>query len=405
MLTAHGHVTSSVPSGASTGVHEALELRDGGVRYLGRGVQHAVHNVNSIIAPALKGKDPRNQRAIDELMIRLDRTVNKSKLGANAILSVSMAAARAAALEQKQHLFEYLAALTKHKPLLPLPFCNVINGGKHAESNLKFQEFMIVPVGMDSFREAVQCVAEVYHLLKICIEKKHGKMAANVGDEGGFAPPIHDPHQAFELMLSAIDEVGYQGKVKLAMDAAASEFFRNGYYFIPRRMSPSALVDYYVDLIKTYPLISLEDPFAQDDFSPYEELMQKARIQIVGDDLLVTNMNRVSMAIERKLCNALLLKVNQVGTLTEAIDAARMAFLYDWQVMVSHRSGETEDSFIADLAVALGCGQIKLGAPCRGERVAKINQLLRIEEMLGRKAHYATWKGIKNSNIKTGKDT
>jgi len=391
MATQQGCVSASVPSGASTGVHEALELRDGGKRYQGKGVLQAIQHITSSLALKLRGKDPTKQRLLDNLMALSDGTPNKSHYGANAILGVSLALARAAALERRQPLFSYLTTLTKQKPILPVPFCNVINGGKHAGSELKFQEFMIAPVKARDFAEATRCVAETYHTLKERIEKRYGKTAVNVGDEGGFAPPLRTPREALELIQGAVEEAGYQDIIKLAMDPAASEFCRHGIYYIPKRTKPEDMVDYYLDLIRTYPIVSLEDPFDQDDFSPYAELMKKTRIQIVGDDLLVTNVNRIKMALERKLCNALLLKVNQIGTLTEAIDAAKMAFEHHWHVMVSHRSGETEDTFIADLAVALGCGQIKLGAPCRGERVAKFNRLLRIEEMLGKKAEYARW--------------
>ncbi|MBI4150020.1 phosphopyruvate hydratase [Candidatus Woesearchaeota archaeon] len=392
IVTPRGCSSAKVPSGASTGIHEALELRDGGKRYLGKGVLKAVHHVTASLAPKLRGKDPTQQRVLDNFMTLLDGTPNKSHLGANAILGVSMAIARAAAFEKKLHLFNYLATLTKRKLLLPVPFCNIINGGKHAGTELQFQEFMIAPVYATSFSEATRCVSETYHILKTRLEKKYGKSAANVGDEGGFAPPLRDPRQALELIQGAVEEAGYADIIKLAMDAAASEFFRHGMYHTPKKMKPMELVDYYDDLIHTYPIVSLEDPFDQDDFTPYKELMQKTRIQIVGDDLLVTNVNRINIALERGLCNALLLKVNQIGTVTEAIDAALLAFDHRWNVMVSHRSGETDDTFIADLAVGLGCGQVKIGAPCRGERVAKFNRLLQIEDVLGKKAAYAKWK-------------
>lgn len=391
MVAQHGTAVAKVPSGASTGVHEAIELHDGGKRYHGKGVLKAVHHVNTTLAHLIHGKNPKQQRVLDNLLMISDGTPNKSRFGANAILGVSMVIARVAAQEQRQHLFDYLATLTRRKALLPVPFCNIINGGKHAGTKLQFQEFMIAPVKAGTFAEATQCVSETYHILKERIARTYGKSAVNVGDEGGFAPPLGDPRDALELIQAAIEEAGYQDLLKLAMDPAASEFFHHGYYYIPKKMKSGELVDYYVDLIHTYPIISLEDPFEQDDFTPYKELMRKTRIQIVGDDLLVTNVNRIRIARERGLCNALLLKVNQIGTLSEAIDAALLAFQNKWHVMVSHRSGETDDAFIADLAVALGCGQIKIGAPCRGERVAKFNRLLWIEETLGKKAMYASW--------------
>lgn len=391
VLTKKGLSRAIVPSGASTGIHEALELRDSGNRYLGKGVLKAVRNVNEIISKKLKGYDVTKQKEIDNLMIELDGTANKSKLGANAILGVSMAAARAAALELGAPLYKYLNKLTKNKMRMPVPFFNVINGGKHSGNKLEFQEFMIAPIKAKNFSDGLRMGAETYHALKKIIEKSYGKDATAVGDEGGFAPPIERADDALDLIESAIDKAGYTDMIKIAMDAAASEFYRGGYYFTPKKMSADKLIDYYAKLIESHPIISLEDPFAEDDFTPFKELTNKVKIQIVGDDLLVTSVRRIKMALERRLCNALLLKVNQIGTLTEAIDAAQLALKNKWRVMVSHRSGETSDSFIADLVVALGCGQIKSGAPCRSERLAKYNQLLRIEEELGQKARYARW--------------
>jgi enolase len=385
--------SASVPSGASTGTHEALELRDNTKRYLGKGVQKAVRNVDKI-SKFIVGKDCNKQENIDNLMIRKDGTDNKSKYGANAILAVSLACARAGANNQKLFLFEHIAKLLNpdQKELsisLPKPFFNVINGGKHAENVLPFQEFMIVPKAK-SFKESLRMGSEIYHYLKIIIEKKYGKNAANVGDEGGFAPPIKKAEEALELLKMAIKKAGYVGKVNLAMDCAASEFYKNKHYFIPRKITTQKLIEYYIQLAKKYPIISIEDPFDQEDFIGFGELRKKLaenklNVQIVGDDLTVTNVDRIEEAIREGSCDCLLLKVNQIGSLTEALDAVRLAYQNNWKVMVSHRSGETEDTFIADLAVGINCGQIKAGAPCRGERTAKYNQLLRIEELLSKK--------------------
>lgn len=378
-----------VPSGASTGIYEALELRDGTKHYGGKSVLTACHNVNSLIANKLRGMNVLKQKDIDETMILLDGTENKARLGANAIVGVSLAAARCGACVKNKELYSYLG----EKKILPIPFSNIINGGQHAEGRLRIQEFMIAPVKAKSFSEATMMTAEVYHFLKDIIEKRYGKQATHVGDEGGFAPPVYDPHDAINLILRAINELGYEHQIKLALDAAASEFYdRKAQKYVvesKRALDRNELIDYYVHLIKSYPIISLEDPFDQDDFYPYQELMKKVKIQVVGDDLLVTNHARIKTAFEQKLCNALLLKVNQIGTLTEALEANSMAVKNKWGVMVSHRSGETEDTFIADLAVAIGCGQIKLGAPCRAERTSKFNRLMEIEEQLGKKAKYS----------------
>ena len=373
-----------VPSGASTGIHEALELRDGGLRYNGKGVLKAVQNVNKLIAQKLAGHDVRNQEEIDRVMIELDGTDNKAKLGANAILGVSLACARCSSFLQKKPLYELLGG----KNILPTPFMNVINGGKHADNKLAFQEFMIAPRGKN-FHESVRMGAETYHVLKGIIQKKYGKNSTNVGDEGGFAPNLKKVTEALDLLMKAKEQAGYDNEISFAMDAAASEFFVKGKYIVDgNRMAAYKLADMYEQLIKDYPLISIEDPFDQDDFEPFTELtahLPAHQVQIVGDDLLVTNPARIRMGIDRKLCNALLLKVNQIGTLTEAIQAAHLAMNAGWNVMVSHRSGETSSSFIADLVVGLGTGQIKSGAPCRSERLAKYNQLMRIEEELSRK--------------------
>ena len=377
---------ASVPSGASKGKYEALELRDNNKKYLGKGVLKAVDNVNRIIAKKIQGIDCRAQEKIDNLMIKLDGTSNKSKLGANAILAVSLAIARAAS---GNCLYRYLSKLTGNsKFLMPIPFSNVINGGRHAGNALKIQEFMIAPVGARTFSDAIRMNSETYHTLKNIINKKYGKTATNVGDEGGFSPNIDDARTALNLLEKAIEEAGYNKKIKIAIDFAASEYYNKGIYSLNRQYSSEILTNYYMELLKCYPIISFEDPFSQDDFDAFQKITSKTKIQIVGDDLLATNKERIKTAIKNKLCNALLLKLNQIGTLTEAIEAAKLATKAGWNIMVSHRSGETEDTFISDLAVALGSGQIKAGAPCRGERTAKYNQLLRIEEELG-KARYA----------------
>ncbi|MEM0231467.1 MAG: phosphopyruvate hydratase [Candidatus Woesearchaeota archaeon] len=400
ITTKKGIGRAIVPSGASTGKYEALELRDKDKRYHGRGVLNAVSNIREKIAPKLVGMSCNAQRKIDSIMIKMDGTSNKSALGANSILGVSMASARAAALSTGKPLYSYLHQLAqkngiKKELLLPVPFSNVINGGKHAGSQLKIQEFMIVPVGASSFSEAAQMVSEVYHTLKQKLESKFGRAAVNVGDEGGFAPPISNAEEALSILESAISESGYSQKVKLAIDSAASEFYSEGSYKLEREYQADELIDYYLNLADSYPIISFEDPFDQDDFKAFKRFTAKIRakygdsIQVVGDDLLVTNISRIKIGIRKKCCTALLLKLNQIGTLSEALRAAALAFRHGWNVMVSHRSGETEDPFIADLSVALGCGQIKLGAPCRSERTSKFNQLLRIEEELGSEARYA----------------
>lgn len=394
ITTKNAKARAIVPSGASTGVHESLELRDGDAkRYNGKGVLKAVENINKKIAPKVLGKDCSKQKEMDMLMINLDGTDNKSKLGANAILAVSMAAAKAAAESDEIPLYEHLANIAGNMDfVLPVPAMNVINGGKHAGNNLSVQEFMIMPVGADNFRHAVQVCAEFYHELKKIIEEKYGKNAINVGDEGGFAPPIDKTADALELLMSALKRTGYEEVVKFGMDAAASEFYKNGKYEIDgEKLDGMKLVEKYIKLVKKYPIISIEDPFAEDDFKHFAILRQEIgeSVQIVGDDLLVTNVERIKKAAKEKSVNALLLKVNQIGTVTEAIDAAKLAMKNGWGVMVSHRSGESEDSFIADLAVALKAGQIKSGAPCRGERTCKYNQLMRIEEELEGRCRYA----------------
>jgi enolase len=391
LTTEKGLARAMVPSGASTGIHEALELRDNDKRYLGKGVQKAVDNVNKLIAPKLKGKDPRKQEELDNHMLELDGTENKEKLGANAILAVSMAACKAGAMEKNTALYRHIAELAGIKEyVMPVPSFNVINGGTHAGNDLDIQEYMILPVGAKSFKQAMQMGCEVYHHLKKIIRTRYGIDAVNVGDEGGFAPPLSRIEQPIILLQEAIQAAGYTGKIKIGLDSAASEFFRMGNYLLGgKKLTGKELAEKYVQLCNKYPIVSYEDPFEQEDFDTYGELTYRIGdgVQIVGDDLLVTNVKRIHKAIELKACNALLLKVNQIGSITESIAACRLAKENGWGVMVSHRSGETEDSFIADLVVGLRAGQIKSGAPCRSERLAKYNQLLRIEEDC--KARYA----------------
>ncbi|KAK9452675.1 Enolase, C-terminal TIM barrel domain-containing protein [Dipodascopsis uninucleata] len=402
MTTETGLYRAIVPSGASTGIHEALELRDKEKAWGGKGVLKAVANVNDIIAPAFikANVDIKDQKAVDELLLSLDGTPNKSKLGANAILGVSLAAAKAAAGEKKVPLYTHIASLagSKNPVVLPVPFLNVLNGGSHAGGSLAFQEFMIAPVGASSFHEALRQGTEVYHILKKLTTKKYGHSAGNVGDEGGVAPDIQTPKEALDLISEAIETAGYKDSVKIALDVASSEFFKDGKYdldFKNPNSDPSKwltgeqLAELYSSLCKEYPIISIEDPFAEDDWDAWVHFFKTVNIQIVGDDLTVTNPIRIKTAIEKKAANALLLKVNQIGTLTESIQAAKDSFAAGWAVMVSHRSGETEDTTIADLVVGLQTGEIKTGAPARSERLAKLNQLLRIEEELGDKAIYA----------------
>ena len=400
---------AAVPSGASTGIYEALELRDGGSDYLGKGVSKAVTNVNTIIGPALLGKDPTDQAGIDNFMVQqLDGTQNewgwcKQKLGANAILAVSLAVCKAGASVLKLPLYKHIANLAGNKNLvLPVPAFNVINGGSHAGNKLAMQEFMILPTGASSFKEAMKMGVEVYHNLKSVIKKKYGQDATNVGDEGGFAPNIQENKEGLELLKTAIAKAGYTDKVVIGMDVAASEFYgeKDKTYDLnfkeenndgKAKISGEQLKDLYKSFVSEYPIVSIEDPFDQDDWEHYAKMTAECgeQVQIVGDDLLVTNPTRVKKAINEKTCNALLLKVNQIGSVTESIEAVRMSKHAGWGVMASHRSGETEDTFIADLSVGLATGQIKTGAPCRSERLAKYNQLLRIEEELGSEAVYA----------------
>lgn len=407
---------AAVPSGASTGIYEALELRDGDAnRLLGKGCQKAVDNVNKEIAPKLLGLDVRNQAQIDKLMVEvLDGSTNewgwsKGKLGANAILAVSMAVCRAGAAASQMTLYEYIAKISGQpmdRFIMPVPSFNVINGGSHAGNRLACQEFMILPVGANNFKEAMRIGAEVYHTLKGVIKKKYGQDACNVGDEGGFAPTVQDNDEALDVLMEAIEKSGHKDKIVIATDVAASEFYNketkkynldfkhpDGAEAAPDAMKKTAaeMIDYYKNWLAKYPLKSIEDPFDQDDWEAYTEFQKQIgdSCQIVGDDLLVTNPKRCAMAISKQACNALLLKVNQIGSVTEALTAAMMCIKQGWGVMVSHRSGETEDSFIADLVVGIRAGEIKTGAPCRSERLSKYNQLLRIEEELGSLCSYA----------------
>ena len=382
--------SAAVPSGASTGIHEAIELRDKDPkRYFGLGVLKGVYNIKHTIAPKIIGFDTRKQRELDELMIQLDGTPNKSRLGANAILAVSLAAAKLAAKLENKPLYDYLSE--GRGRTLPIPVMNVINGGKHAGTGLKIQEFMIIPAGSKNFKESLRAGTEIYHTLKQVIQAKHGRQSVNVGDEGGFAPPITKTTDALEILIKGITEAGYNpGKdVLVGFDAASSEFYKNGNYNIDgETKSTEQLSDFYLGLVEKFPIRYIEDPFQQDDFENTAKFTKKVgnKLTVVGDDIFVTNVTRLRRGIALGAANALLLKVNQIGTLTEAIDAAKLAITNSYAVVTSHRSGETEDTTIADLAVALNCGYIKTGAPCRGERTAKYNQLLRIEEQLSTNA-------------------
>ncbi|MBU1198340.1 MAG: phosphopyruvate hydratase [Nanoarchaeota archaeon] len=382
-----------VPSGASTGKYEALELRDKKKPYGGKGVTHNIDIINKKISKKLHGMKVTNQEDIDLELKRLDTTENKSILGANTILAVSLAVSRVAADFKKKELYEYLAELSgnKNNPVLPVPQANVLNGGAHAGNYLKFQEFLLLPTGAKNFAHAMQMVSETYHLLKKIIDDKYGVNATNVGDEGGFAPPIRTAEEALELVNAAIAKAGYKRKIRIGMDVAASELYYNNEYDIGANFSAKGLTTYYDRLLSKFDIKSIEDPFDQDDMDAWQEFMstvaKKRKIQIIGDDLTVSNPSRVRKAINEKLCNALLLKVNQIGTLSEALKAAKMAQEAGWEIVVSHRSGDTEDPYIADLAVGIGASQIKLGAPCRGERTAKYNRLIEIESDLKKSAY------------------
>jgi enolase len=382
---------AAVPSGASTGEFEATELRDGGTDYLGKGVTRAVENVNGEIATAVRGHDAENQAGLDRLLIELDGTPNKSRLGANAILAVSLAAAHASAAEQRLPLWRYLGGEAAH--VLPVPMMNVLNGGAHADNKIDFQEFMIVPVGARTFSEALRMGAEVFHNLKKTLHERG--LSTAVGDEGGFAPDLGSNEEALEVLVSGIRAAGYVpgDQVAIALDPAVSELYRDGAYVLEhehRTLSSEELASYWSELVTRYPILSIEDGMGEEDWAGWSTLTDRLgnRIQLVGDDLFVTNTERLKRGIDTGVANSILIKVNQIGTLTETIAAIRMAREAGYTAVMSHRSGETEDVTIADLAVASGCGQIKTGAPSRTDRVAKYNQLLRIEEALGSEAAY-----------------
>jgi enolase len=384
---------AAVPSGASTGAHEAVELRDGDKsRYLGKGVLKAVDSVNGDIAEALVGLDAEDQRDLDLAMIELDGTENKSRLGANAILGVSMAAAKAAANARGLPLYSYVGGVSAH--VLPVPMMNIINGGEHADNPIDFQEFMIMPVGADSIAEAVRWGSEIFHTLKKGLHEKG--LATAVGDEGGFAPNLASTRDALDFIMASIEKAGFKAgsEIQLALDCASTEFFKNGKYEISGEglsLSPVAFADYLADLTDAYPIVSIEDGMGEDDFEGWKALTDKIghKVQLVGDDLFVTNPKRLTMGIEKGLANSLLVKVNQIGTLTETLEAVSIAQRSGYTAVMSHRSGETEDATIADLAVATNCGQIKTGSLARSDRLAKYNQLIRIEEELGKAARYA----------------
>ena len=384
---------AAVPSGASTGEHEAVELRDADpMRYLGKGVRKAVENVNTIIADALKGADPFAQEAIDQTMLALDGTPNKGNLGANAILGVSLAVAKAAAAEAGLPLYQYIGGANAKE--LPLPMMNVLNGGSHADNNVDLQEFMIMPVGADTFAEALRMGTEIFHNLKAVLQDRNYNTA--VGDEGGFAPDLRSNEEALQVLVEGIERAKYipGDEVLLALDPASSEFYNDGVYRLEAEAkpdkSPDEMVDFYAKLVDTYPIISIEDGMAEDDWEGWKLLTQAIgeKVQLVGDDLFVTNTNRLQQGIDRHIGNSILIKVNQIGTLTETLDAIELAKRFNYTAVVSHRSGETEDTTIADIVVGVNAGQIKTGSLCRTDRICKYNQLLRIEEQLGSRAQF-----------------
>ena len=393
VILAGGEVgRAAVPSGASTGQHEALELRDGAKRYGGKGVTKAVHHVNRILGPALRGRDARAQAEIDDRMCELDGTPNKARLGANAILGVSLAVAKAAAAAAGVPLFRSLGGARART--LPVPMMNILNGGVHADSSVDLQEFMVVPIGARSFAEGLRMGVETFHMLNTVLKEK--RYSTSVGDEGGFAPQLESNEQAVDVILEAIERAGYRPgrQIALALDPAASEFFESGEYVFRKsdasRRSSDAMVEFYRDWVGRYPIVSIEDGLSEDDWDGWALLSRTLgrKIQLVGDDLFVTNAQRLQRGIDRKIANSILIKLNQIGTLTETLRTIELAKQAGYTTVISHRSGETDDVTIADLAVAVNAGQIKTGSACRGERTAKYNQLLRIEEMLGKRAHY-----------------
>lgn len=402
VLTDGSFGRAAVPSGASTGKYEAIELRDGGKRYNGKGVKKAVKNVNEIIFPKLKNKTF-NQKELDQTMIDLDGTTNKGKLGANAILGVSLAFAHAVSRSVKKPLYQYFSKISKsQKPIqLPVPMMNILNGGKHASNSSDFQEFMIVPHGFKNFEESLRVGAEIFHSLKKILSSQ--KMNTTVGDEGGFAPSLPDNESAIKLAIEAIEKAGYKpGKqVSIALDVASSEIYEDGKYNLAtenKKLTSDEMIDYYAKLVEKYPIVSIEDALDEDDWDGYKKLTDKIgkKVQLVGDDLFVTNTEKLQQGIELGVANSILIKVNQIGTVTETIDAINLAHTNGYTAVVSHRSGETEDSTIADLAVGTGAGQIKTGSLSRSDRTAKYNQLLRIEEEMGSKATYLGKKVFKN---------
>jgi enolase len=387
---------AAIPSGASTGVHEAVELRDGGAAWNGKGVDKAVANVNSELAGAATGMDADDQEALDRRLIELDATPNKGRLGANAILGVSLAVAKAAAADHDEPLYRYLGGA--EATTLPVPMLNVINGGAHADNSIDLQEFMVVPVGATTFAAGLQAAVEVYHALKKVLDERG--LATGVGDEGGFAPDLESSEAAIEAILEAAERAGRRGEVAIALDPATSEVYREGRYrFEGRDLGSDELPGFWRGIVDTYPVVSIEDGCAEDDWDAWSALTRELgdRVQLVGDDLFVTNPERLRDGIERGVGNSILVKVNQIGTLTETIEAVRLAQSHGYTAVMSHRSGETEDATIADLAVALGTGQIKTGAPARSDRTAKYNQLLRIEEELGSRAVYPGWSAFPRS--------
>ena len=390
---------AAVPSGASTGQFEAVELRDGDERsYRGKSVLNAVRNVETEIAPAVAGLDAEDQRAVDSALIELDGTKNKSRLGANAVLGVSLAAAKAGAAHAGVSLFRWIGGVGAH--VLPVPMMNVINGGAHAQNSLDLQEFMVVPAGADSFAEGLRIGAETFHALKDVLHERG--LSTGVGDEGGFAPELHSTEAAIDAVLEAAERVGHRDRVAIALDPASTEFYRDGGYHLDRQgqvMSADELIDLYASLADRYPVVSLEDGLAEDEWGAWKTMTERLgdRLQLVGDDLFVTNVERFQRGIDEGVANAILVKVNQIGTLTESLDAIELARANGYAVVISHRSGETEDTTIADLVVATGVGQIKTGAPSRTDRVAKYNQLLRIEEELGDAAMYPGWSAFPRS--------
>ena len=383
--------TASVPSGASTGMFEACELRDGYEELNGKGVTQAVGNVNTIINKGLMGLNPCDQKLIDDQMIELDGTKNKSKVGANGILAVSLATAKAAANFHRIPLYRYLGGM--NGITLPVPMMNILNGGAHASNNVDIQEFMIMPVGAESFSKGMQMCVEIYHALGKLLKERN--LSTGVGDEGGFAPNLEHDEQALELILEAVQKAGYQPQedIRIALDAASSEWYRDGHYLFPKkqkRITQSELMDYFEDLIRKYPIVSLEDPLAEEDFTGFQQFTKRVgeKVQIVGDDLFVTNKERLQRGIDLNSANAILIKPNQIGTLTETLETIRLAKQHGYRTIISHRSGETEDTTIADIAVAVNAGEIKTGAPARTDRICKYNRLLAIEQELGKSANY-----------------